>query len=238
LIILLDADIIADKGLVAAHDDLHQKFKYPVLGCGRLLPYKPCYKSYIDQVANPDAGLDRGDTPEDFPFYHAFGGHLSYTKQTFNRVGPFDPELRGAEDTEFAYRASKLDVRIKNCCQAIGYHNHSRSLDERRKRGYAYSMMIPQLIELHPELRGKIPGMAELEPLDWTNDPLSLKRAKMRAIFWSLKFNRTLLASFLEFCERYRAMPRFAKAGYYRLILGDMRAGAVNHLGHNGDCAR
>jgi glycosyltransferase involved in cell wall biosynthesis len=230
LIILLDADIIADPKLVEEHSNLHETNNSPILGCGRLLPYPPCYKSFVIKMANPDAGLDRGTEPEDFPFYYAFGGHLSFTTETFTRVGLFNPELKGFEDTEFAYRASQLGVGIKNCFQAIGYHNHSRSLEERRARGYAYSKMIPRLIELHPELRGTIPGVSELEPLDWKNDSISLKRRKIHAEFWSWDLNRTLLYQFLIQCERRSILPRLAKAAYYRLLLGDMRAGAREFL--------
>jgi glycosyltransferase involved in cell wall biosynthesis len=230
LIILLDADIIADPGLVEAHCQLHNRFSIPILGCGRLLPYPPCYRTFIDQVANPDAGLDRGTEPEDFPFYYAFGGHLSFSKDTFTRVGPFDPELKGAEDTEFAYRASLINIAIKNCYQAIGYHNHARSLEERRERGFAYSKMIPRLMKLHPELRGAIPGVYELEPFNWRHDPLPISYAKLRAEFWSWKINRNLLYRLLVFCERERTLPRFVKAGYYRLLLGDMRAGANQQI--------
>jgi GT2 family glycosyltransferase len=230
LIILLDADIIADPQLIEEHSNLHETSNSPILGCGRLLPYPACYKSFVIKVANPDAGLDRGTEPEDFPFYYAFGGHLSFTQDTFNRVGLFNPELKGFEDTEFAYRASLLGIGIKNCHKAIGYHNHSRSLEERRDRGYAYSKMIPRLLEYHPELRGTIPGVSELEPLDWKNDSISLMQKKIRANFWSWNFNRKLLNQFLNQCERRSILPRLAKAAYYRLLLGDMRAGAREFL--------
>lgn len=226
LIILLDADIIADPQLIEEHSNLHEINTSPILGCGRLLPYPPCYKSFVIKVANPDAGLDRGTEPEDFPFYYAFGGHLSFSRETFTRVGLFDPELKGFEDTEFAYRASQLGVGIKNCFRAIGFHNHSRSLEERRARGFSYSKMIPRLMVLHPELRGIIPDVAQLEPIDWKNDPHSLKREKLRAIFWSLGVNRYLLNLFLIQCEKRSMLPPLTKAAYYRLLLGDMRAGA------------
>jgi glycosyltransferase involved in cell wall biosynthesis len=228
MVILLDADIIADPALVEAHDLLHKKFNSPILGCGRLLPYPPCYQTFIDQVANPDGGLDRGVELEDFPCYYAFGGHLSFTKDTFLRVGPFNPVLKGAEDTDFAYRASLLGIGIKNCVEAIGYHNHPRSLEERSERAFEYWKMIPKLMELHPELRGAIPGIAELEPLSWKTDHSRLVRSKLKATFWSWRLNRLVLYRFLKYCEKHRTLPRFAKAGYYRYMLGQMRAGAAS----------
>lgn len=226
LIILLDADIIADPELAAAHVDLHRQSLAPILGCGRLLSYPPARLTFIEQVADPEAGLDRGAERQDFPFWYAFGGHLSFTKETFHLTGPFRPELKGAEDIDFAYRALGLGVGIKNCPAAIGYHNHSRSLAERRQRAAAYWSMIPAFLDLHPELRGQVPGYRELEPVEWGHEALALSLAKLAAGFWSLAPVRAGLYAYLAWAESRRALPRLAKFGYYRLMLGEMRAGA------------
>jgi GT2 family glycosyltransferase len=226
LVILLDADIIADPGLVEAHVKLHRRAGGAILGCGRLWPYPPAYRSFIEQVANPDAGLERGVELEDFPVYYAFGGHLSFTVDTCRRVGPFDPQLRGAEDIEFAYRASQAGIGIKNCREAIGYHNHHRSLEEHRQRAASYWSMTPRLMAMHPELKGRMPGFAELEPLRLGREPLSLSMAKSRAAFWALPPVRSGLYRYLCWAEERRAFPRMTKFSYYRLMLGEQRAGA------------
>jgi GT2 family glycosyltransferase len=226
LVILLDADIVAEQELVDAHVRLHEKYAKPILGCGRLLPYRPGYKTFIDEVANPDAGLDRGVELEDFPIYYAFGGHLSFRRETFQQVGPFNPELKGAEDTEFAYRASRLGIGIKNCPEAVGYHNHFRSLEEHRKRASSYWSMTPALIEMHPELSGQIPGLAELEPLRIGREPAALSLAKARAAFWAVSLVRSGLYHYLSWAEERRALPRLTKFCYYRLMMGDQKAGA------------
>jgi GT2 family glycosyltransferase len=227
-VILLDADIIADPGLVQAHADLHAQSREPILGCGRLLPYKPSYKTFIEQAADPDAGLDRGAQPGDVPFWDAFGGHLSFSVQTFELVGSFKPELKGAEDTDFAYRATCQGIGIKNCVNAIGYHNHSRSLAEHRERAYIYWRIIPTFLGMHPELRGKIPGISELEPLKWGNEPFAVSLSKTRAAFWANRIIRAGLYDYLEWAEKRRALPRATKFCYYRLMLGEMRAGAMD----------
>jgi GT2 family glycosyltransferase len=226
LIILLDADIIAEPGLVKAHADLHVKYSNPILGCGRLLPYPPAYKTFIEQVANPDAGLERELDLEDYPPYYAFGGHLSFKVSTFQEVGPFNPELKGAEDTDFAYRAMQMGIGIKNCSEAVGYHNHSRSLEERRQRSSQYWSMIPAFLTMHPELRGTIPGITELEPIFWGHESGVSFRSKLKAAFWSLHLVRLGLYRYLSWAEKKRALPRWTKFCYYRLMLGDMRAGA------------
>lgn len=226
LIILLDADILTDPGLVMAHDQLHRSFESPLIACGRLLPYPQSYTSFIEKVANPEGGLDRGDQPGDFPFYWAFGGHISFPKSLYDIVGPFSPELKGAEDTEFAYRAHLKGYAIKNCPQAIGYHNHSRGLAERKERSFQYWKMIPKLMDMHPELQGTIPGISDLEPLHLGKDTAKLTFRKLKASFWSIALIRRVLFSFLIFCENQKIFARFAKAGYFRLMLGEMKAGA------------
>ena len=94
LVILLDADIVADPYLVEAHFALHETNFSPILGCGRILPYLPATRTYIEKVANPEASLDRGIELEEFPFWFAFGGHLSFRVETFTRIGPFKEVLR------------------------------------------------------------------------------------------------------------------------------------------------
>jgi GT2 family glycosyltransferase len=226
LVILLDADIIGEVGLVQAHADLHGRYAEPVLGCGQLLPYQPGYQTFIEQVANPEAGLRREPELEDYPPYYAFGGHLSFSVETYQRVGPFKAELKGAEDTDFAYRAQCLGIGIKNCREAVGYHNHSRSLEERRQRARQYWSMIPAFLEMHPELRGTIPGIAELEPIDWGRDSLALLRLKAAASVWALGGVRWGLRRYLTWAEAKRALPQVTKFCYYRLMLGEMRDGA------------
>jgi len=226
LVILLDADIISEPELVQTHIDLHHKSPQPVLGCGRLLPYQPAYQRFIEQVANPESGLDRGTELEDFPFWYAFGGQLSFSGLTFQQVGPFSPELKGAEDIEFAYRAAQLGIGIKNCFKAVGYHNHSRSLEERCERAFVYWRIIPTFLAMHPEVRGVIPGIAELEPIDWGHESLASFSAKAQAGFWALTGVRAGLYRYLVWAEKQRAFPRLTKFCYYRLMLGEMRAGA------------
>lgn len=226
LVILLDADIVADPGLVEAHDRLHAKYPDPVLGCGRLLPYPPANRTFIEQVANPELGLDRGTDLEEFPFWYAFGGHLSFAVETFQKVGPFRSELKGAEDIEFAYRASKLNIGIKNCSQAVGYHNHPRTLAEHRERANKYYRMTSIFMDMHPELRSRVPGYMELESINWNRDSLAVSFSKTQVAFWSLGAVRAGLYHYLAWAEKHRALPRLTKFCYYRLMLGEMRAGA------------
>jgi GT2 family glycosyltransferase len=227
LAIFLDSDIIADSRLIEAHVELHEKYAQPIIGCGRLLPYPPAYRTFIEQVANPEAGLDRGVDQEDFPFYWAFGGHLSVAVQTFNRIGGFDPAFIAAgEDLDFAYRAAQQGVAVKNCPKAIGYHNHHRTLESGRARSYNFfRLTLPLLLAKHPELSGQIEGMSQFELIDWRHETLHTLRNKVTASFWSITQIRNALYGFLEWADQKRRFPRVTKFCYYRLMLGETKAG-------------
>jgi len=227
LAIFLDSDIIADPYLVEAHIELHEKYAQPIIGCGRLLPYPPAYQTFIEQVANPDAGLDRGVDQEDFPFYWAFGGHLSVGIQTVNLISGFDPAFIAAgEDLDFAYRATQHGVAVKNCPKAIGYHNHHRTLESGRARSYNFfRLTLPLLLAKHPELSGKIEGMSEFEPIDWRHETFQTLLSKVTASFWSLPAIRNQLFRFLKWVDQKRHFPRMTKFCYYRLMVGETKAG-------------
>ena len=79
---------------------------------------------------------------------------------------------------------------------------------------------------MHPELCNTIPGIAELEPINWGQESATLILSKIAAGFWSLRPVRDGLYHYLAWAEKQRALPRLTKFCYYRLMLGEMRAGA------------
>jgi GT2 family glycosyltransferase len=224
IVLFLDADLLADPGLVQAHVACHAASP-GALVCGRVLPYPPAYTSFIDQAANPDMGLDRGDAEGPLPFYQAFGGHLSLTTDTFRRVGPFDPQLKGFEDIEFAYRAKRLGFPIVNCPRAISYHNHPRTLRERCARARAYIRMVPFSLNRYPELKGTIPLIRDLEPIRWREDSGTQLLKKLRVRVFGFVLVRWSFFLTLILLDRLRLLPRLVKILYWRLLLGNWYLG-------------
>jgi GT2 family glycosyltransferase len=216
LVLLLDADLITDPGLVAAH--LACQAAYPgSLGCGRVLPYPPAYVSFVDRASNPDGMLDRGDKQGTLPFYEAFGGHLSFPVELFRQVGPFDKDLRGYEDIDFAYRAHQLGYAIVSCSEAIGYHNHPRTLAERLVQARTYNRMLPLLHKRYPEIRSVMPWQRVNEPIDWRQDGRSQVLAKVGTHLLASPPVRGSFRLTLALLERFQLSPRIAKALYWRL---------------------
>jgi GT2 family glycosyltransferase len=223
-VLLLDADLIANPGVVGAHVACHANHT-EVLGCGQVKPYPPVYASYIEEVANPDAGLDRGEQSVYLPFYQGFGGHLSYSKDAFYRIGPFDPSLKGYEDIDFAYRADKLGFKLYNCKEAVGYHNHPRTIQERYEQARAYNRMLPVLLERYPELKGVLPIFKDLEPINWQKDNLAQLKEKFRVRALGFPPIRGPALLSLNLLNRYRLMPWLARGLFWQLLMGSWYLG-------------
>jgi GT2 family glycosyltransferase len=217
LVILLDADLVPDPGLIAAHVTLHAASS-PVLGCGRVLPYEPANNSFIDRSARPEAGLDRGDRGGTLRFWDAFGGHLSMSAESFRRNGPFDPLLKGYEDIDFAYRAERLSIAILSCPEAIAYHNHARTLEERCVQARVYERMVPVLLGRYPELKGKLPFALDFEDIDFGRDGAFRVYRKLRVRLLAAAPVRAAFYSALLFLEHRERFPRLAKSLYWRLM--------------------
>lgn len=220
LIIFLDSDIIADPKLIESHINFHQRINQPVLACGRVLPYLPAYRTYIDFSANPEAGLDRDPRQEDYPFYWLFSNHFSVLRGTFDEIGGFDPLLAAFEDVEFGYRALLINIPIKNCSEALGYHNHPRSLLERCNQARSYNRILPDVYAKHPEMRTRIPSLSPFDPIRWRRDSFGLINKKIMTRFYSQAMIRWLLFQGCSYLNGVRVLPYLAKFLYYRLIQG------------------
>lgn len=230
LVILLDADLVPEPGLVAGHAALHAANDH-ALGCGQVLPYAPAYTSFIDRAARPEAGLDRGDREGPLPFYEGFGGHLSLTPAVFDAVGPFDPALRGYEDIDFAYRAQRQGVAIRNCPAAIAYHNHPRTLRERCAQARAYERMVPSLLARYPELRGQLPFARDFEAIDWRHDSAHGLYRKLRVRLLASGAVQRGFFELLSLLDHHQRGPRLTKILYWRLIAGS------HYVGFREGCA-
>lgn len=224
LVVLLDCDMVADPGLLDGHLAC-QAVNPGALVCGRMLPYPLAYRSFVDRAADPEGGLDGRDIDGELPFYQVFSGNLSARQETLERTGLFDPGLAAFEDVDLGYRAHRRHVPIVGCAQALAYHNHARSLEERMSQARAYMRVWPVLLRRYPELRGTVPGVCGFEPIRWGNEPVARVWAKMRPRFWAAEPVPLVLRAFLELLERHRQLPRVAKALYWRLWLAHSYAG-------------
>jgi glycosyltransferase involved in cell wall biosynthesis len=224
LILILDADLIADPHLLESHYTFHLKNPDALL-CGRVKPYFPAYQTYTEEVANPDDGLDRGPEIEDLPFYQGFGGHMVLTKIAFQKIGPFDPRMVGYEDIDFAQRAIQSGYKIFNNPQAVSFHNHSRTISERLAQARKYNQMLPVLLERYPQYKGQIIIFQDLEPVNVYCDSPTRLIKKLLVRFYSIRLVQKFFLSLLMILDRKRQMPRLVRFLFWRLLIGSWYLG-------------
>lgn len=216
LVLILDADMLAASETVQAHLEAHARHPGSLV-CGRVLPYPPAYTTYVERCANPEAGLDRGSEEKRLPFHQAFGGHISLEQEIFELVGAFDTRLKGFEDIEFAYRARLRGFEIWNCPQAIGYHNHPRTIHERLFQVRNYQRMLPIIYQRYPEIQGKISDLLIYEPIHWREDPLSISLRKIKIRFLAPRFSRRILYLMIEKLEHIHISKRLTRGCFWQL---------------------
>jgi GT2 family glycosyltransferase len=96
------------------------------------------------------ANLEPGEVP-----WGAFvGANVSLKRAFIEKVGDFDQERfpYGYEDTDWAYRASKLGMRLFYNRDAVVDHLRSMSLEFWKKRARRVATAEYQFTQLHPEL--------------------------------------------------------------------------------------
>lgn len=233
ILLFLDADQVADPGLIQAHAAFHARVQ-DALVCGQVQPYAPAYPSFIERSARPEHGYDRGNVERDLPFYDVWSNQLSVPTDVFRRVGPFDDGLRAYEDVEFAYRAFKSGFRGYLCPQAISYHNHPRALQTRAATARAYQRALPLLLVRHPELRDQLPQLDIYSRIDLRRDgfPRLYRKLRMRALAW-LPVRQAFFV-ILTILDRRQRWPRITKALFWRLMHAEEYVGFREGLKASG----
>lgn len=227
LILFLDADVIPEPQLLAVHLQSHSETTRHLV-VGRIKPWPETVRPWHVQVVDPEsAGMDYGERARTIPFYMALGGNFSMTREAFVEIGGYDESFpaAGCEETEFAYRAELRGYRLLYEPRAVGYHNHSRSLQQRCLQQAAHMRSMALLIVKHPELQTRIFGVDELMPA--LAPPRSAERfwRRVRASFFALPPVRTSLYYALLWLDHQQRYPRLASILFWRLMTGWRCAG-------------
>jgi len=160
IILLTDADMIADPDLLKEHVQLHEKKpnvsiegvtlnlkkEIPV---AKLAPCHPEVEPYIKQR------LRRG---QKLKWSYFLSGNLSLTKKAFEEAGGFDENFSvyGWEDIELGLRLSKMGVRLLHNPEAINYHYHFVSSGDMLQRKYNMGKSAAYFYKKHPTFEVKM----------------------------------------------------------------------------------
>ena len=156
LVLFTDNDTIPVPRLVAEHVEWHRRYPDEEVGVLGLVRWASelevtTFMRWLDMGLQFNyANMDRVELP-----WGAFAGANSSLKRSFvERVGDFDQEHfpYGYEDTDWAYRASKLGFRMAFNRRAVVDHLRPMTLEFWKKRARRVAAAEHQFTRLHPEL--------------------------------------------------------------------------------------
>lgn len=219
LLLFLDGDIVASRDLLSIH--VAQQQRAPALLNGAVEPWRAIEPSYYDKLVDWPLGEGRrqyghGDRFS-IPFYDSITQNLSLPRQLYDEIGGFDEQFRGYEDVEFAYRSVQAGYEVALLPNAVGYHNHSRTLDGRLKRAHFYATYEAALRDKHPQLADDVPAWVTKAPLQ-PADGAHLLRQKLTQRFWAWPpvYSGLKLVGFSA--EKRNSLHKIAKPVYWRLM--------------------
>lgn len=163
LILFTDADIIADKELIASHLARHQQQPgQAAVGCEIQVNNLEEYHRY--QMA-PARHARHKPTRRLLPWHYFLTGNASVSKQTLLDVGGFDEGFTGYghEDLELGYRLIKSGLQIHYAPEAINYHWHPVGHEEQCQKMQLAGRSTVRFYRKHRDLR--IPLQMGMNPL-------------------------------------------------------------------------
>jgi GT2 family glycosyltransferase len=156
LVLFTDNDTLPEPQLVSEHLGWHSRHageEVAILGhvrWARELRVTP-FMRWLDHGIQFDypniQGIEAG-------WGRFYGANVSVKRSFVDRVGGFDEERLpyGYEDLDFAYRASKLGLRVLYDRQAVVEHLREMTLDFYKRRVRRIAAAERQFVRLHPEI--------------------------------------------------------------------------------------
>ncbi len=140
IVLLTDADMIADPNLISEHLKAHEKFSNA---------------AFEGMTINPD-GLPYIKEPfkpwQKLKFSYFLSGNLSLRKKALLDAGKFDEDFAGYgwEDIELGYRLSKTGLHLYYLPFAVNHHNHEVSDEDMAKRKFDMGRSAAVFLKKHP----------------------------------------------------------------------------------------
>jgi glycosyltransferase involved in cell wall biosynthesis len=219
LILFLDADVVADPGLLEAHVASHERRSH-VLIMGRLRDLPPESTNLFHDVIHSTAVFDHGEQEKELPFIDGFTGNLSLTRDAFDRIGPFDEAFprSGFEDTEFIYRATRMGYPLVYDPTGVGYHDSFVTFEGACRHLRSYQASAVLLINRHPEIAGQIPHLVDKEPVQWGQDSLRLVVRKLARQTLALPPSIWLMKGLIAAVETSYPNPSLLRFLYWKVL--------------------
>lgn len=146
IILLTDADMVADQKLLEEHLKAHQLKKSAAF---EGLTINPDGKPYIKEKLRPGKKLK---------WVYFLTGNLSIPKRYLWEAGMFDENFQGYgwEDLELGYRLNRMRVPLYYLPSAVNHHKHSLSSLDMLQRKYNMGKSAAYFYEKHPNFEIKL----------------------------------------------------------------------------------
>lgn len=154
IILITDADMIADSDLVKTHLEAHQNASKPCSFEGVTLNMSSYDWPPKENTLSPYIRKNYGDGAS-LGWWYFLTGNISFPKSLINVCGMFDEEFDGYgwEDLELGYRFFKKKIPHFYLKKAINYHYHVISDTDEIDRGIAKGRSARTFLKKHPELK-------------------------------------------------------------------------------------
>jgi serine acetyltransferase/GT2 family glycosyltransferase len=155
IVLFLDDDMQVNDMLVAAHLDIHDRDARAVV-LGRIKPDPSMQlelfeRFHADVLERFAADAIAGRTPLRGP--NVYSGNVSMRRDTYSRVGGFDPTFTHSEDAELGVRLEKDGATFYLSDTAASVHSSDRaSLDGWRRRAKKYGVFDSRIGKKHPDV--------------------------------------------------------------------------------------
>lgn len=157
IILFTDADIIADKNLIAEHARMHEKHPdLAVVGCEIQANSIEDVADIIKGVKSPNALHPVGR--RHLPWYFFLTGNASALKESLLQVGCFDEDFKGYghEDLELGYRLVRTKHHIVYNPKAVNYHLHPVGFEEKCDKMFQSGIATVKFYDKHRDLDVKL----------------------------------------------------------------------------------
>ena len=156
LILLTDADMVAEENLVATHlqgaaqfpDSTFEGLTYNLRSIALGEKDSSNRIPYITRKLRPFQKLD---------FYYFLTGKLSAPKAVLEKAGLFDEEFTGYgwEDLELGYRLKKMGIPLRYLPTAINFHFHPLDAQHAPEKKFSMGESAAYFHQKHPEKKLK-----------------------------------------------------------------------------------
>lgn len=143
LILFLDADIVAEPGLLDWHLDYHlnrPEAEAVVLGHVKIPPEWP--RTPFLEISNAAQMWDDLQAGQKLHWSYFFAGNISAKKDFLLSVGGFNPAYFRGEDSELGCRLHERGMQIYYAPEAVGYHHHVRGIDDELRNNQNYGKIF------------------------------------------------------------------------------------------------